>query len=434
MSAGFMKREKFMAIKAIVLVFLVMLTAIIGILRGKGIITFNPGMLMGILSLGMIAAAVWIAADILHIIRVKDKLFSDAVKLEEGIGKYFLVLSRISEGDYSVSAETDTGLPVLDRIGEATNRLIESEKSIIAAAECIACGDLTSRVRPRSEKDQLGNVFVKMGENLETLISSLKETTETMKMVIDMLGDSIGASSVNTKQIADTIEQVKELNSHMAAATQEVANASAVARESSKGGYSSVEELFEKMKTIDEAVQLNKTLMDELDVKTARINEIVKVIQEVASQTNLLALNATIEAARAGDAGRAFAVVASEIGTLAEDASKWAKEIKKIIAGLQDSAGRASKMVKISASEVSSGVILMEDMKEKFGGITENVESVADQTGQIAAATQEAAASADEAAVTTKEQAAAMNEIKGVVDMIARTAKTLEEQVNKFKI
>lgn len=101
MSAGFMKREKFMAIKAIVLVFLVVLTALIGVLRGKGIITFNPGLLMGMLSLCMIAAAAWIVADIIHIIRIKDKLFSDAVKLEEGIGRYFSVLSRISEGDYS---------------------------------------------------------------------------------------------------------------------------------------------------------------------------------------------------------------------------------------------------------------------------------------------------------------------------------------------
>ena len=434
MSAGFMKREKFMAIKAIILVFLVILTAVIGILRGNGVIGFNPAVIMSIFSLGIIGSGVWIVIDILHIIKTKDLLFNEAVKLEEGVGRYFEVLKRVSEGDYSILAETNTGQPVLDRIGAATNSLIESEKAIIAAADCIACGDLTTRVRPRSDKDRLGIVFVKMGENLEGLIGSLKESAETIKMVIDMLGDSIGASTVTTKQIADTIDQVKELNSHMAAATQEVAHASAVAKESSKSGFNSVEELFDKMKTIDEAVQLNKKLMDELDVKTARINEIVKVIQEVASQTNLLALNATIEAARAGDAGRAFSVVASEIGMLAEDASKWAKEIKKIISGLQDSAGRASKMVKISASEVTSGVILMEDMKNKFGGITENVESVADQTGQIAAATEEAAASTDEAAVSTKEQSAAMSEIKGVVDMIAQTAKTLEEQVNKFRL
>ncbi len=434
MSAGFTKREKIMAVKAVVMVFLVILTAFIGILRGNGVITFNPALIMIILSSGITASAVWVVLDILHIIKTKDMLFAEAVKLEEGIGRYFEVLKKVSEGDYTVTAAVQTGQPLLDRIGAATNTLIESEKNIIAAAECIACGDLSARVIPRSEKDMLGNVFVKMGGSLETLIGSLKETAETVKMVIDTLGDSIGASSDTTKQIAETIEQVKELNSHMASATQEAAHASAAAKEASKSGYDTVEELFDKMKTIDEAVQLNKSLMDELDVKTARINEIVKVIQEVASQTNLLALNATIEAARAGDAGRAFAVVASEIGTLAEDASKWAKEIKKIISGLQDSAGRASKMVKISASEVSSGVVLMEDMKNKFGGITESAESVADQTGQIAAATEEAAASTDEAAVSSKEQAAAMNEIKGVVNMLAQSAKTLEEQVNRFKL
>lgn len=433
MSAEPIKREKLMVVKFIVMLFFAGLTAIVGILRGSGVIAYDPALLVFALSAGIIVLALWSFFDVLHIIKAKEFLSNEAVKLEKGIGKYFETLERVSEGDYTVTAETKTGHPLLDRIGAATNVLIESEKKIIAAAECIACGDISASVVPRSEGDMLGNVFVKMGKSLETLIGSLKETAETIKMVIDTLGESIGASSKTMAHIAGTIEQVKELNSRMATATQEAARASSVAKEASKAGYNSVEELFDKMTTIDEAVQLNKKLMDELDEKTVRINEIVKVIQEVASQTNLLALNATIEAARAGEAGRAFAVVAAEIGNLAEDASKWAKEIKKIISGLQDSAGRASKMVKISANEVSSGVLLMEDMKNKFGGITENVGNVADQTVRIAAATEEASVSAEEAASGSKEQAAAMNEISGVVAMINHTAKTLEEQVNKFR-
>lgn len=56
-----------------------------------------------------------------------------------------------------------------------------------------------------------------------------------------------------------------------------------------------------------------------LSENTKKINEVLKLIGDVAAQTNLLALNAAIEAARAGEAGRGFAVVAQEVRKLAEN-------------------------------------------------------------------------------------------------------------------
>lgn len=95
------------------------------------------------------------------------------------------------------------------------------------------------------------------------------------------------------------------------------------------------------------------TIVSGLAEAGQKIGEVVELINTIAEQTNLLALNATIEAARAGEAGKGFAVVASEVKNLATQTSKATEEIGAQISGVQNSTGEAVSALEVITSTIS---------------------------------------------------------------------------------
>ncbi|MGE5146529.1 MAG: methyl-accepting chemotaxis protein, partial [Candidatus Eiseniibacteriota bacterium] len=98
-------------------------------------------------------------------------------------------------------------------------------------------------------------------------------------------------------------------------------------------------------RAVTEADKTNAAVQGLAEAAT-KIGEVVNLISDIAEQTNLLALNATIEAARAGEAGKGFAVVASEVKTLASQTAKATEEIGKQIQEMQGSTGRVASAIR----------------------------------------------------------------------------------------
>jgi methyl-accepting chemotaxis protein len=217
--------------------------------------------------------------------------------------------------------------------------------------------------------------------------------------IIETVSAASAALETDAHAMSTTAESTQQLSGVVAAASEEASTNVQSVASATEEMSSSVDEIgrqvHESSTIADEAVkQAEKTdaRIAELSRAASRIGDVVKLITAIAEQTNLLALNATIEAARAGEAGKGFAVVASEVKSLATQTAKATDEIGAQIAGMQAATQESVSAIKeigATITRVSQIAATIAAAVEEQGAATQeiarNVQEAAKGTSQVAA-------------------------------------------------
>lgn len=329
------------------------------------------------------------------------------------------IANQIAEGDSS----SDVNVLTKDEIGklmQAFKDMIENIRNQSSIAERIANGDLTAEVKVNSDKDVINIALNNIVININKILTDISSVSEQVANGAAQISDVSFKLSEGATQQASSIEELtasidsvqSQIDFNVDHANKAKDFSNSVKNDAIKGNY----QMEEMLKAINE-----------INVSSSSISNIIKVIDDISFQTNILALNAAVEAARAGQYGKGFSVVAEEVRNLAARSAVAAKETTELIENSIKSVEQGTKIAKDTADSLSEIVKGVEKVVLLVSEIADSSSDQANNIGQINVGINQVLQVVQVNSAASEESAAAIEELYG-------QAETLKEMIRKFKL
>lgn len=261
---------------------------------------------------------------------------------------------------------------------QATNELRSKVDSLLEVVSRAARGDLTGRVTVSGNDaiGQLGDGLARMFDNLRALLNRVQKAgIQVATSTTEIAASARQQESTGVEQAQTSIEVLsttKEISANTAQLLKAMEEVNQVADDTTTATTDAVGNLRRMDLTMQRMVNATESIngkLAALSEKASNINAVLTTITKVADQTNILSLNAAIEAEKAGEAGRGFSVVATEIRRLADQTSVATWDIEQMLKEMQ--------------SAVSASVMGMDKFSEEIRRSVEETQQVSDTLGSV---------------------------------------------------
>ncbi|MBE9230058.1 methyl-accepting chemotaxis protein [Phormidium sp. LEGE 05292] len=254
--------------------------------------------------------------------------------------------------------------------------------------------------------------------------ASVNQTTATMTE----LGTSSRVSAEQAESAAENARQVLALAESSADGSRQVLDLA-------ERGTQTVERTLVGMSTLKEKVGLIGQQTSQLTEQTNQIGSIINIVSDLASQTNLLALNAAIEAVRAGEHGRGFGVVATEIRKLADQCKQSAQKINALILGIKSSIDSTVIATDEGRKTAEEGIKLSQDTATAFTEVTHAInEVVLSKQQNSLTAINDIVVGSQQISLNAKQQAIAIEQVADAMNTINQGASQTACGITQTKV
>ena len=382
---------------------------------------FSSALVKVIIMVVIFALAIAVSL-ILNTVRISNKITSIVNELQT-------IISNINNGKGDLTARIKTkSTTELVYISDGINLFIETLQGIIREVK-------DGSVVLTTSSDSMVSQIERASDNITNTSAALEELSASMDTV-----------STTADQITERLEEVKE-------ATGEIKDEAASGAKTAAGIKKEADEikteaLQKKENTGSKISELSEVLDRSVkdSEKVSQINELTKVILDIASQTNLLALNASIEAARAGEAGKGFAVVAQEISALADNSRQTAGNIQVISNEVTEAVNTLSTNALEVIDFINSAVladydafvdtgekyentaVIMDEIFEKFSDKAGNLNEIMERMAEsVEAITDSVKESTQAISLSANNSTEIVGEIQGISEAMEENNKVTEQ-------
>ena len=222
-----------------------------------------------------------------------------------------------------------------------------------------------------------------------SLVFETSSSIEEMARASRETAGNIRGLSISAEQTASAIHQISASQSKVRENSVQGAVSSGSVRDQAQQGANSMAATMQAMQEIVMSNDESFASINRLSRYSMRVGEFLSIIQDVVQQTNLLSLNASIIAAQAGERGKAFAVVAEEVRSLAQRTSASTKEIKELVRNIQNETAAVQRSVSLGRDKVTEGVKISSLANDALVTIDNSAEEASRMVAQIACETAE---------------------------------------------
>ncbi|MEQ8747547.1 methyl-accepting chemotaxis protein [Pyruvatibacter sp.] len=328
----------------------------------------------------------------------------------------------------------------------------------------LADKDWATDIPGRNRADEIGDmaaaveVFRDNGQEVERMEAAdaariareADEKRAAMNKLADEFEASVGevveAVAATARDLKDTAQGVSAIAEETTAQSATVAAAAEESSVNVQTVSSATEEMSASIAEMQQQVMRSRDVSEQaaqsvesaagqitgLSAAANQIGDVLKIIQDIAEQTNLLALNATIEAARAGEAGKGFAVVASEVKTLATQTQKATEQIREQIAGVQTESQTAVTAVSGIRDVIAQVTQISQAIAIAIEEQTAATNEIASNAQQAAAGTQEVSSSVQGVSEASQQASAASTQLLASSNALAEQGDALRDRMSAF--